>query len=150
MTPVQSLVTAMATALANTPPLDQVAADNRVGLVMAPFTPSPSTAYADLVLATFTGATPKVVALGAQGSAQDPVSNQMVITIVEPLGGWRFVTSDAVNLPQTIYGYALYDSAGGPDLLASQLLPEPITLVAAGQEINLDTVKLTMVLTPLS
>jgi hypothetical protein len=150
MTPVQSLVTAMATALANTPPLDQVAADNRVGLVMAPFTPSPSTAYADLVLATFTGATPKVVALGAQGSAQDPVSNQMVITIVEPLGGWRFVTSDAVNLPQTIYGYALFDSTGGPDLLASQLLPEPITLVAAGQEINLDTVKLTMVLTPLS
>jgi hypothetical protein len=74
----------------------------------------------------------------------------MVITIVEPLGGWRFVTSDAVNLPQTIYGYALFDSTGGPDLLASQLLPEPITLVAAGQEINLDTVKLTMVLTPLS
>jgi hypothetical protein len=74
----------------------------------------------------------------------------MVITIVEPLGGWRFVTSDAVNLPQTIYGYALYDSTGTPELIASQLLPEPIDLVAAGQEINLGTVKLTMVLTPLS
>ena len=150
MTPVSSLVTAMATALAGSAPLDQVTALNRVGLVMAPFTPSPTTAYADLTFATFTGATPKTVASGAQGSAQYPVTQQMVITIVEPVGGWRFVTTDAVNLPQTIYGFALFDSTGPGPLIGSELLPEPVTLVAAGQEINLGTVKLTMVLTPLS
>lgn len=150
MTPVASLIEAMAVALSDSVPLAQASALNRVGLVMAPFTPSPTTAYADLVLATFTGATPKTVALGAQGAAQDPVTNQQVITIVEPVGGWRFVTTDAVNLPQTIYGFALFDSTGPGPLIGCELLSEPVTLVAAGQEINLGTVKFTLVLSPLS
>jgi hypothetical protein len=150
MTPAASLVAQMATALASSPPLDQVSALNRVGLVMAPFTPSPTTAFADLTLATFTGATPKTVALGAQEAAQDPVSNQQIVTIVEPVGGWRFVTADAVNLPQTIYGFALWDSTSPETLIGSQLLPNAVTLTAAAQEINLGTVKFTMVLQPLS
>ena len=150
MTPSAALVAQIATALATTTPLDQASALNRVALVMAPFTPTPQTLYADLVLATFTGSTPKTVALGAQGAAQDPVTNQEVITIVEPVGGWRFVTSDAVNLPQTIYGFALFDSTGPGPLIGSQILEEPVTLTAAGQEINLGTVKFTLVLNPLS
>jgi len=150
MTPSDALVAQMASALATTPPLDQVTALNRVALVMEPFTPTRQTLLADLVLATFDGSTEKTVALGAQGSAQDPVTLQQIITIVEPLGGWRWVTSGTTNLPQSIYGFVLFDSSGPGPLLGSELLPEAITLTAIGQEVNLGTVKFTMVVNPLS
>jgi hypothetical protein len=102
------------------------------------------------VFATFTGATPKTVASGDQGAAQDPVTNQQQITVVEPAGGWRWVTTATTNLPQTIYGFALYDSTSPETLIGSGLLPEAITLTDAAQEINLGTVKFTLVLSPLS
>lgn len=150
MIPVKSLVSGMAIALAAAPPLAQATALNRIALIMAPFTPSPNLTYADLVLATFTGSAPKVVPLGTQQAGIDPVTGQNVITIVEPAGGWRFQATDTVNLPQSIFGFALFDSTGPGPLIATELLAVPVTLTAALQEINLGTAKLTLVLSPLS
>jgi hypothetical protein len=150
MTPTDDVRLLIGTLLAAAVPLDQATALNRVGLVMAPFVPSGNLAYADLTFATFTGATPKTVALGAQQVGIDPVTGDQIITIVEPAGGWRFQATASTNLPQTIYGFALFDSTGPGPLIATELLPNPITIAASGQELNLGTVKLVVVQQPLS
>lgn len=138
------------TALANAVPLDQATALNRVALIKAPFTPDENLAYADLTLADFDGSTVLTVALGAQQVGVDPISGQQLITILEPAGGWRWITTGVTSLPQTIYGFALFDSTGPGPLLAVELLPTPIDLTAVGQQINLGSVTLTLVLTPMS
>lgn len=150
MLPTQALRLQIGTALAGTTPLDQATALNRVALISAPFTPNENLTFADLTLATFDGSTEKTVPLGSQEVGVDPLTGQQIITIVPPAGGWRFVSTGVTNLPQTIYGFCLYDSTGPGPLLACELLPTPISIVASGQQIDLGTVKLTLVLSPMS
>lgn len=122
---------------------------NKVALIQAPFSANEDLVVGDLTLATFTGATPIAGATGAQQVGTDPATNQQIITIKEPLGGWRFITTALTNLPQTIYGYALLDSTLAT-LLGVQVLSTPITLTEVGQQINLGTVALTIQPTPIS
>jgi hypothetical protein len=150
MLPMKDLRLQIGTALATTVPLDQASALNRVALVKAPFALDENLVLADLTLADFTGATAKVVALGAQGVAIDPLTGEQKITIVEPVGGWRWVTTALTNLPQVIYGYCLYDSTGPGPLLAVELLVQPVTLSAIGQQVQIGTVELTVNPSPLS
>jgi len=149
MLPMLAIREAIGTDLATSAPLAQVTALNRVALVINPFTPEEGMALTDLTLATFDGHTALIVASGDQQVGLDPVTGDQIITIVEPLGGWRWITTGTTNLPQTIYGYALYDSTGPGPLLGVQLLPTPIGLTAVGQQINLGTVAFTVVQQPL-
>lgn len=124
------------------------AAAKHVHLIMAPFTPDLGTDFTTLTPATFTGSGALSAASGAQQSFTDAVSIRRVVQLVEPLGGWHWVTGDAVNLPQTIYGYALTDLADAVTF-GSQLLPAPIVLTGAGQAIDVDQVRFTLNLDPL-
>ncbi len=150
MLPMQALRLALGTALAADPAsLAPAALANKIALVMAPFTPTETMIATDLTYATFTGATPLGGVAGTQFTGIDPVTLQQVITVKPPVGGYRWVTGDTVNLPQAIYGFALLDTTLAT-LFGVQLFDNPISLNAAGQQIELPPVLLTFVQRPIS
>lgn len=122
---------------------------NEIALVKEAFTPSENLEIADVTLADFTGSTPIAGVAGTQLVGNDPATGEQVITIKSPAGGWRWESTATLNLPQTIYGFVLTDS-GGSNLLASQLLPTPITINESGQEIDLGAVTMRIVAQPIS
>lgn len=103
--------------------------------------PSEQSVLADFTPANFTGSAPIAVTVGAQPEGFDPGTNDSLIDISPPVGGFRWITGDAMNLPEKIYGYILVDHAQTL-LLAAQLLPAPILLTAAAQRIDLGDVNL--------
>ena len=111
-----------------------------VQLIKEDFVKAETLAIGDLVVADFTGHNPIEAGGVAPTVGLDPATDAQRITIQDPVGGWRWVTGDAVNLPQTIYGYALKSAAGV--LLATEKLPDPVTLNAAGQEVVIGAVQL--------
>jgi len=137
------LIAADATTLA--PP----ALANIVRLVMAAFAAEENLVVADLTFATFDGSTALAAGLGTQQVGIDPVTLEQIVTIKEPAGGWRFEVTGATNLPQTIFGYALLTDGSAALLAVNQFL-EPITLSAIGEEINLGTLKFTIVPQPMA
>lgn len=144
MLPMKAIRLLIGETLATIAPLDQASALNRVALVSAPFTPDEDLVYADLTLANFDGSTAKTVALGAMQVGMDPVTGEQRITVPDIVGGWRWETTGITNLPQTIYGFALYDSTGPGPLLGVEVLPQPITLQEAGQEIIIGKVAISI------
>ena len=86
---------------------------NEIALVKAAFTPAESNVLADLTFADFDGSAPIVCGTGTQPTGLDPNTNDTLITIKPPAGGFRFATTGITNLPQTIYGFALTTTAGG-------------------------------------
>lgn len=120
---------------------------NIVALVKAPFVPSAGLIASDLTLADFDGADPIAGETGAQENGIDPADGSQVVTNIEPAGGWRWETTGATNLPQTIYGVALLNEAG-TTLLGSALLEAPLTLSAAGQFIDLGSLAIRISPTP--
>lgn len=136
--------------LASELPLAGVAATNKVRLIIADFTPDEGMVFADITSADFTGSTPLAAALGAQQVGIDPLTGDQIVTMVEPLGGWRWITTDAVNLPQSVYGYALCDEVGAPVLLGVAKFDTPIPLTEAGQEVRIPSVQFTIAQQPMS
>jgi len=109
---------------------------NKMVLIQNVFTASENSALADLTLANFDGSTPLDCGLGTQPEGLDPNTNDAVISLKTPAGGWRWETTGVTNLPQTIHGYALLDNALAL-VLALERLPTPITLTAINQMVNL-------------
>lgn len=142
MKAIKSLRAQMAFLLAaDTTTLAQAADNNMIALIMAPFTPSETLTFASLTLATFDGSTPILVGLGTQPSAYDPLTDDVVISLKPPVGGFRFETTGTTHLPQTIFGFALLNEALDA-LLAAELLPVPITLTGINQGIDLNDVEI--------
>jgi len=108
---------------------------NKMALVMATFNPGESLTLADLTLATFDGATPLDMGIGAQPEALNPGTTDSVIDLEVPAGGLRWETTGTTNLPQTIFGYALLNNAEDT-LLASALLEDEVTLTAINQRVE--------------
>lgn len=149
MLPMIALREALGTLLAaDVATLAPVAA-NKIALIAAAFANDENLVLGSLVFATFTGSAPKAGAAGAQGVGNDPATGQQIITILAPVGGWRFVCTVAPGAPETIFGFALTDSAGAV-LLGAELLPVPITITLAGDEIDLGAIPITFVLQPMS
>lgn len=111
-----------------------------VHLAQNAFTPGPTLALGDLTEATFTGATALHAASAATQVFKDPANGNQIMQVREPAGGWHWVTTDAVNLPQTIYGYYLTTGDGDP-LIAAALFDTPIVLSATGQAIDIGQVR---------
>lgn len=123
-------------------------AANKIALIKAAFAYSESIALADLDLADFDGSTPIAGAVGAQLVGIDPVTLEQIITIKDPVGGYRWITTGMTNLPQTIYGAALLNDAG--DAILGLLVEDtPITLNAVGQQIDLGSVQMRFVAQPI-
>lgn len=122
--------------------------ENKIALIIAPFVLAETLVYSDLVLAAANGLAPLAGIAGAQGVAQDPVSQSQIITILPPPTGWRWVSSGS-GFPITVYGAALIDN-GATTLLAVEQFSVPIQLTAAGYQVEIDPVQMTFVLQPLS
>ena len=125
------------------------AGGNKVVLLKADFTPDENLTFADITVADFDGYAAKTPTAGAQQVGTDPLTQEQLVTLVEPVGGWRWATTGLTNLPQTIYGYALLDTTGAI-LYAIEHLATPLNLQAIGNEVNLGSVNFRMVQQPLS
>lgn len=122
---------------------------NKIALVTQPVTQDEDLTMAALTLATFTGSTPKAGASGTQGSGINPATGQQRITILTPVGGWRWVcTADPVT-PETIYAIVLTDTTLA-DFLGIEVLAEPVEISEAGQEFDAGAVEMDIVLEPIS
>lgn len=134
----------IANLLANDP--DSLAPEEdamKVALVQTPFAANEDIVVGELDLADFDGSTPKLVVVGGQGNGTDPLTGDSVIQLLPPAGGFRFQTTGATNLPQTIHGFIVTNEAGNT-IWACDLLPEPVTLTAGGQEISLGDLTIRM------
>jgi len=122
---------------------------NAISLIMADFTPTEDLVLADLTFATFTGSTPIDGNIGNQEWWKDPQTGEWMITLIEPANGWRWEVIDAVNLPQTIYGFALHN---GPKtvLFGTHHFDTPITLTEAMNAIDIGKAEIRFVLQPMS
>lgn len=149
MLPVKVVRQELAVLLASDPTYIGPVAANKMALVMAPFVPSENLVVENLTLADFTGSTPLAGVAGTQPTGTDPTTQEDVVTIKAPAGGWYWHTTALTNLPQTIYGFALLDATLAT-LIGTQLLSPPVTLQAIGDFIDLGKVDLTFVLQPLS
>jgi hypothetical protein len=133
----------------DTTTLDQATNQNEIVLISAPFAASENLTMAGLTVLTTSWALSLKQPLGACLVGTDPVTNQQLVTIPTPAGGWRWIVAGGTLIPVTIYGYALTTKAQAA-LLGVQLLPTPITLTANGQQIDLGEVTLRFVLAPIS
>lgn len=143
MTPVNKLLDMFAAALgADTltfsPPLSTLL---YLSLIKVPYTPSPALVLSDTTdRADFTGSTALIIPAAVRVPATDPITGEVVLSLPPPAGGPKWTTSDAVNLPQTIYGMAMSQSSTSfavAKLMAVTLPFEtPITLTAAAQMVE--------------
>jgi hypothetical protein len=122
---------------------------NKIALIIAPFTASENLTAGALTLATDLGMAPIAGVVGSQEVGLDPATQEQVIVIKSPAGGYSWLTSGAWTGARTVYGYALLDNTLAT-LLAVQPLPTPITVSAPGYLIDVDPVELTFVLSPVS
>lgn len=123
---------------------------NKIALVVAAFALSENLVAADLTLAAGNGLDPISGSTGSQEVALDPVTQEQLITLKPgATSGFRWVSSGSFTSPITVYGFALLDSTLA-DLLAAELLPTPIAIVAAGYQIDIDPVTMTFNLQPIS
>jgi len=119
-----------------------------VRLIAAPFTPGENLVTADLTFATFSGSASLVCQNAPQEAGVDPATQEQKVTIIAPLGGWRWECSATPGSPETVYGYALVDDGGV--LLGVALLNNPVTIAAIGDFLDLGSIEITFVLRPMS
>jgi hypothetical protein len=124
-------------------------AANKIALINVAVAINENLTVAGLSFATFTGSAPIAGAAGPQGVGNDPLTGDQLITILTPIGGWRFVCTVTPGAPEVIYGFAMTDNAGAV-LLGAQLLPTPVTIASVGDEIDLGAVPITFVVSPMS
>lgn len=140
MIPTQDMLDSVATEIATDTTILAAALFLTVALVAAPFVPGAGLLVGSLVLASFTGSTPKANTTAVMLKYTDPATTEWLIEVPPPVGGWHWqVVTNVTNLPQTIYGYALLDSTGAI-LYGTALLPAPRLLTAIGQGIDLPPV----------
>jgi hypothetical protein len=129
--------------------LAPAADNNQIALIAAAFAPDEELEPEDLTLASFTGSAPKLAAVGTQQVGIDPDTGDQVITIVPPAGGWRWECTAAPDPVENIYGFALLNEAGDT-LLGVEAFSQSVAISEVGQEINLGTVKMTLVAQPIA
>jgi len=147
--PTQVIINSLAELLAEDVAFLAAAAVKNVHLIMEPFTPGPSTDFTTLTEATFTGSAAKTAAAGAQQFFTDPTTGQRICQLIEPAGGWHWLCTADPAAPEDIYGYVVTDAADAVTL-GSQLFDTPINISGAGQAIDVDQVRFTFPLSPLT
>ena len=104
---------------------------NEVRLAQNAFTPGTELTLGDLTEADFGGYSLKATA-GQPFVNTDPATQDSIITLNEPAGGWKWNASGTppANSPQTIYGYYV-TTESGLVLLGAQLLDNPVIISAS-------------------
>lgn len=109
---------------------------NTIYFVANPFVPSPDITFADVNIATTEGVVNGIECpVGAQLSSVDPLTKANQIVLKTPVDGYTVVVGTPNDPPEVIYGYMLVK----PDsiILATELLPNPITLDTEGAMIQI-------------
>jgi hypothetical protein len=109
---------------------------NLVMLIKATFTPGLSLTIGELTEADFPGYAAIECLEGPVALATDPATGEVLLTIVPSAGGFLWVTNDAPDPTQTIYGYA-FVNAGKTQLYGAQLISPPVVLNSEGLEISI-------------
>lgn len=137
--PGQALINRIQTLLAADTGSLAAAAALKVHLAQAAFVPSLGLTIASLTEATFTGSTALLATIGSALAYTDPLTGNLICELSPPVGGWHWQATNAVGLPQTIYGWWVTDN-GNANLWGSRLLPTPVTLSASGQGLDIPVV----------
>jgi len=143
MTPTDVLLGAVRTRLAQDTATLAAATALHVHLIKEPFTEGPTIDFTTMDEADFTGSTALGAGTGNQQEFVDPDTRERVIQLKEPAGGWHWVTTDAVNLPQTIYGYVVTDTADTVTY-GSKRFDSPVALIASGDGVDIGNVRFNM------
>jgi hypothetical protein len=122
---------------------------NKVKLVIEAFVPDEDLTVDDFVLAAFTGSTPLACGVGTQPAGVDPDTGDQVVTLKSPAGGWRWECTADPAEPENVFG-AILTNLAGDELLGMMLLPAPIAISEAGQEVNLGVINMRLVAQPIS
>jgi hypothetical protein len=150
MLPVKSVRTALGTLLAaNAATLAPAADPNEINLIAADFTPTENLVIGDLTLASGDGLDAIPGATGTQLVGIDPVTQEQIVTIKEPAGGWHWQLTGPKTPAVTIYGFALTTEAAAA-LLATQKLDVPITVENIGDLVDIGSATLRFVLQPMT
>lgn len=120
-----------------------------VRLSKSDFVPSAALSLADVTEATFDGygSPAMLIPFGAQNVILDSDTGRVGILMKEPTGGIKWIVTGTTELPQTIYGWYLYDITADA-LVWSELLPTPIPLTAVGNVIELTAILGYLVINP--
>lgn len=122
---------------------------NKIFLIKSDFVLGENLTIDNVTAATFTGSTPKAGATGSQQTGIDPATQNQVITILAPAGGYRWECTAAPAEPETIFGYGLANS-DLDTLLGLQKLIPPVNIVNVGDYIDVGAVEMDFVAQPLS
>lgn len=133
----------------DTTSLNQAANALKVHLFTNNIMPTENSVIGDFTEATFTSYGAINCALGPQLTGQDAVTGSELVTLKTPLGGWRWSPTDAVGLPQTVYGWYLSDK-NNTIIYGAARIATPLTLTAAGQVVDLGELVATFVVQPVS
>lgn len=142
-----ALILDMVTLLADDVATLAAVAGMKLHLAKNSFVPGPGLTLASLQEATFTGSAAKVAGTGNQTVFVDPLTSAFNIEVLEPAGGWHWNCTVDPAPAETIFGVYLTDNAGAV-LYASQLLPAPVTISAAGQGLDFANARLALTLSP--
>ncbi len=141
MKPTNAILSELQFLLASDPTTLAAAANAlHVHLIRVPFSPGAATDYQVLTPADFTGSAALAAGLGTQQSFTDPTTGYRVVQIREPAGGWHWQATNGVNLPQTIYGWCLTDSADTVTY-GSDLFDAPILLLGTGDAVDIPNLR---------
>lgn len=119
-----------------------------VRLIAGEFTPARDMDLAALLLmeADFDGYTAGIGAVsGTQNTAVDPLTQDSLLQLKEPAGGFRWVTADTPGIDQTIFGWIATDSEG-TRWFAADLFNPPIVLNGPLQVVEVEGVTLRFLL----
>lgn len=149
MLPMSALRYGLATLQASdTGSLNQAANANHMCITNTLVVPSENLTIASLSFATFTGSADIACPLGPMGSGIDPVTNQALVTILQPAGGYRWRCTAAPASPETIYGIALTDKTRAT-LWAYALLPTPAVISQVNDVVDPGAIVINFVLQPM-
>jgi len=118
--------------------------------VKAAFTPGPDVEFVNATdKADFTGSTGIGIAAGARTVVTNPLTGGVTLNFPAPSGGFLFTATNDTNLPQTIHGVVLGNDSITIEsgVVATALLPEPVTLTDAGDYFEVSAVNLTLPIT---
>lgn len=148
LNPVQAFLDRLAVLVqTDTTFLDQAADALLVHLSKSAFTPGPSRVIGDFTEADFDGYAALEAGTGTPQRFLDPVTGLWMVQILEPVGGWNWITTGLTNLPQTIYGCYLTLN-DGTTLVGCQRFGTQVVLTTEPQGINIDQVAVALSLTP--
>jgi hypothetical protein len=141
--PTQVIMTALSTLLgADAGTLAQALV---VGLIKHAFVPTLAPVLLAADEADFDGYAPIAVGAATRPTAFDPATGDRMLDIPPPAGGYRWETTGATNLAQTIYGWYVGDDVIGTGVIfETGLFDAPIILNGIDQLVEVPQILIRM------